>query len=307
MPYTKQLAYITPDVAKLMKSYIEEGIQTLDEIIKRIHTDLKPIIPDIQESDVNDLIAGKYTKPTQTKNEIMAKIQDLRIQARLINKLDSLEKGEQPKTERAKQARNKEIADLRKQIKEHPNTKLENAKYRMKSELDKLEKDLKSGNFAKEKPKPIQLDREGLDLKDKLIRARQERQVRILEQKYKNRSEYEKKKDIVIKILNTPRTLMASGDLSAVLRQGLIPTISHPAMAAKAFKEMLVQMKSQKAFDRWLYDVYNTPDYHIMKESGLYISDPSNLNLNAKEEQFMGSYAEDVPVVGNIKKSSERA
>lgn len=307
LPYAKQLAYITPDVARLMKSYIEEGIQNLDEMIKRLHDDIKEVIPDIQEKDIHNIIAGEYNKPERTKNEISALIMDLRLQAKLINKLEKLESGKEPKTEKEKISRNKEITDLRKQIKEHPNTKLENAKSRMRSELDKLEEDLKTGNFVKEKPKPVQLDKEGIDLKDKLIRARQERQARILQHKYANRSEYEKKKDILIKILNTPRTLMASGDLSAVLRQGLIPTIAHPRMAMSAFKEMIMQMKSQKAFDRWLYDVYNSPDYSIMKESGLYISDPSNLNLNAKEEQFMGSYAEDVPGVGAIIKGSERA
>lgn len=308
LPYAKQLAYITPDVAKLMKSYLLEGISTLDEMIKKLTEDIKPIIPDIQEKDVHNLIAGEYNKPSYTKSELVTKLQDLRTQAKLINKLEELESGQEPKIESKKVQRNKEITNLRKQIKENDLTKLAQTKVRMKGEIERLEKELKSGNFAvKSKPKEIKLDKEGLELKDRLIKARQDREIRLLKEKYKNRTKFQKFIDSMLEILNIPRTMMASSDLSAVMRQGVIPTVNHPIIASRAFVEMIKQMKSQKAFDRWLYDLYNSPEYPIMKESGLYISDPRNPELSAKEEQFMNNLAEKIPILGKFIKGSERA
>lgn len=309
LPYAKQLAYITPDVAKLMKSYIEEGIQNLDEMITKLHSDIKPFIPDIQEKDIHNLIAGEYKEPAKTRSELTIKLQDLRTEAKLINKYEYLEKGIEPKSERRKILRNKELADLRKQISGHDLTKLSQAKSRIKLETEKIQEDLKTGNYANEKKKTeIQLDKEGLELKDKLIQARQERTVRILKDKYANRTDLERAGDLAIEIINTSRALMTSGDMSGIFRQALIPVISHPVMASKYFVKTLKHIKSEKEFSRWLYDVFNSPDYAIMKESGLYVSNPINPELSAKEEVFMGNLAEKIPIIGKyLVKPSERA
>ena len=309
LPYAKQLAYITPDVAKLMKSYIEEGIQNLDEMITKLHSDIKPFIPDIQEKDIHNLIAGEYKEPAKTRSELTIKLQDLRTEAKLINKYEDLEKGVEPKSERRKILRNKELADLRKQIREHDLTKLSQAKSRIKLETEKIQDDLKTGNYANEKKKTeIQLDKEGLELKDKLIQARQERTVRILKDKYANRTDLERAGDLAIEIINTSRALMTSGDMSGIFRQALIPVISHPIMAMKYFAKTFSHIKSEKEFSRWLYDVFNSPDYPIMKESGLYVSNPINPELSAKEEVFMGNLAEKIPIIGKyLVKPSERA
>ena len=93
--------------------------------------------------------------------------------------------------------------------------------------------------------------------------------------------------DWAIEIAGIPRTIEASMDLSAVLRQGIILSTSHPMIAGRTFVEMLRQTKSRKAFDRWLYNLYEAPDYPVMKESKLYISDPRDPLLAAKEEQFI--------------------
>lgn len=309
LPYAKQLAEISPDVARLMRSYVEEGITDLNEVVKNIHNDIKDYIEDIKESDIRDVIAGVYNEK-RTKNQLAESLRDLRDEAKLIVKLEAIEKGEMPKTEKKKIERNQKITELRAKIKEltKDGITLESVKTRTKNEITKLEEKLRKGDYSKEPQKePIKLDEEALVLKDKLIKLKQEREIRLMQQEYENRTNAQKAKDNFLNVLNVPRTLMASADLSAPLRQGIIATIAHPKLASKAFTEMLKQSVSQKRFDRWFFDLRETPSYEVMEKSGLYIADPHDPRLSAKEEQFMNNIAEKIPIIGKIVKGSERA
>ena len=125
VPYANELIAIAPDVAKLAKSLVEQGVIKLEEIAARIKDDLKEEIPDITEKDVIDLLAGEYTQKKKTKNQLAEQLKDLKDEAKLINKLAALEAGEEPKTERRKIERNREITDLRNKIKELKRAKKE--------------------------------------------------------------------------------------------------------------------------------------------------------------------------------------
>lgn len=421
VPYAKELIAIAPEVAKLVKSYVEEGVSKLEDVVKKIHSDLKEHIPDITEKDVHDLIAGNYNEKKKTKSEIAIQIFDLKTQAQLITKLDAILKGEEPKNERAKIKRNQEVESLRKQIKdiegfdkevansidakaslaakqakgtekdlgkaekeidtadakekkrvelekerelkkqqieaererkqqlaqaekerkslerEFEKEKREEERNKIKAELDKkkelerrlsyktpaeyyldkrkegikkqisdLEEQLRTGRFEKHKTE-IKLDKEGEALKDKVIKLRQERELRILKLQYAARSKYEKAKQNALEVLNVPRTIMSSMDFSAPLRQGLWAGISHPRTATLAGVEMFKQAFSQKRFDRWFHDLREMPRFKTMEKSELYVSDPHDPKLSAKEEAFMNNLAEKIPVVGKFIKGSERA
>lgn len=119
------------------------------------------------------------------------------------------------------------------------------------------------------------------------------------------RSAFAKGKDIITEIVNLPRALMSSLDLSAVLRQAVIPTVTHPFRARKAMSEMFRQVFSQKNFEGWLSALKQTPEYKRMKDAGLYIAEPNKLagGLAEREEAFMSAFAEKIPWV----KASERA
>ncbi len=109
----------------------------------------------------------------------------------------------------------------------------------------------------------------------------------------------------VVDILNIPRTLMTAFDMSAPFRQGVLASVSHPVKATSAFNEMFRQAFSQKNFETWLNELKSSPDYQVMKRSGLYIADPRDLagGLNAREEGFISKLAESVPGI----RASQRA
>jgi cell fate (sporulation/competence/biofilm development) regulator YmcA (YheA/YmcA/DUF963 family) len=116
VPYAKQLVAIAPDVAKLMKSYVEEGVVTLGDIIAKIHQDVKEVVPEVTEDDIRDVIAGRYNEPRPTKSDLLRQMQDLRTEAKLLAKLADLESGEIPQNPRKQVVRNQRIKELRDQI-----------------------------------------------------------------------------------------------------------------------------------------------------------------------------------------------
>lgn len=309
IPYARQLVAIAPDVLKLMKAYAAQAGSKFVDFVDDIHSYLQQDIPEITKEDIIDIARGVYNEKRPTRNELAEKLQDWRTEAKLIDQLIKLEAGEEPTTEKKKIKRNQEIAALREQIKEHDLTKLADAKESLKKRIDKTQKQLDEGDYGPaEKKESVELDKEGKELQDKLIKLQYERQLRLLIQQQKNSSRRDKLIKGAADVLNIPRTLMTIGDFSAVLRQGIIPAISHPGMAIDAAKKMFQAAVSQKEYDRWFFNLQENPRYNIMRESDLAIADNLNHELARREEDFMSSLAEKIPVVGStIVKGSERA
>lgn len=322
VPYAKELIAIAPDVAKLVKSYVEQGIKELPELVKHIHGALKEELPEITEKDVHNIIAGEYNEKKLSRNQLAQQLYDIKKEAKLINELEQLQKGQIPKEAKKQKNRNQKIKKLKEQIKELRDEmglndktdaeKLSALKARYTKQIKELETKISKGDYGPdEKPEPLKLDKEAQELKDKFIQLKKEREIRLAKEEFENRSKAQKVKDELISALNTPREVMASVDFSAPLRQGLVATVSHPTVAAKAFPEMFRQAFSETKFDRWLNELKESPEYPVMEKSKLYVADPNSLNLSAKEEQFMGSLVHRIPIIkrtlGKLVKGSERA
>lgn len=109
-------------------------------------------------------------------------------------------------------------------------------------------------------------------------------------------------------IIGTPRTLMASTDFSAPLRQGVVAAAGYPKQWAKAFGEMFRFAKSDAAFEVLGEDIVNRPSYEAMRKGGLALSSiRGSAKTTAREEQFMSTLAEKIPVFGRVVRASERA
>jgi len=334
VPYAKELAAIAPDVIKLVKNVVSEGIEKLPDVIKAVHKQVKNILPEITEKDVHDIIAGEYNKKKEPRNEIAEKLYNLRLQAKLVNKLEALEAGIQPKNEKQRIKRNQEIEDLRKKIKELQGDTRTNAeklaalKARYKSDIEKLQQKLDKGDYAPdEKPEPIVLDKEGKELRDKYLELKEEREIRLLKQEYENRSALEKGVGVISKAVKTGRTLQSSFDVSYPFRQTITGVsrqlfsmpftkkngkwsfdgFRNQKQLLDQFGKMYRSFASEKSFRSIMDDIHQDPRYEMAQEAGLSFADPlSNLD-RAKEEMFQKSYAEDIPVAKIGVKASHRA
>jgi hypothetical protein len=337
VPYAKELAAIAPDVMKLVRNLIEEGVEKLPDVIAAVHKQLKDVIPQITEKDVHDVIAGEYTKK-QTRNQLAQQLYDLRKEAKLMNELEQLLRGEIPQNEKRKIARNQRIEELRKQIKElkgemglnerSMEEKLASLKGRYKSKIKEVEDKIAKGDYGPdEKSTPIELDAEGKELRNKYLELKEERALRLLKQEYADRSFGQKALQETSKLVKTGRTLKSSFDVSYPFRQTIVG-LSRQLFALpftknngkwefdafrsqrnlrEQFGKMYRAFGSERSFRATMDEIHNSPRYEIAQKAGLDFSDPvSNLD-RAKEEMFQSSYAEKIPLVSRGVKASHRA
>lgn len=287
---------LIPVVLKMVKNRVEKGVITLSEVVDAVHEKVGEF--GISKEDIIAAIAGK-SGVERTRSEVAKNGYELKQEARLVQKLMDLQNGKEPSSERGKIQKNARLEELRKQIKEHDLTKLAEYKKRLDAQIAEVERELATGDFAKEeKAEPFKLDKETLELQDKYMQLSMEREARLLKEEYAQRSKSEKAGDIALSLLNAPMTLMSGGDLSAVLRQGLVASTAHPILAARAGKQMLKFFKSQRDFDRWHFETKKNPRYLGAKEAGLAIIDPHDPRLSAREELFTGNIVEKIPLYG---------
>jgi hypothetical protein len=126
--------------------------------------------------------------------------------------------------------------------------------------------------------------------------------IKALEDK---RTWFEKMKGHFDNYLNLPRAMMATADLSAPLRQGVV-MISRPKQFGKASLAMFKYFADEKAYEGLLADIKKRPIYKVMERAGVQFTDLSP-DLNAREEAFRSNLAEKIPVFGSLARASNRA
>lgn len=109
----------------------------------------------------------------------------------------------------------------------------------------------------------------------------------------------------VLQAINVPRSIMTSVDLSAPFRQGLYLT-SHPREFFGSFKGMFKSFGSERAFKAVVDSIEAMPEYPLMKSGKLALTDLGT-SLTKREEAFMSSWAEKIPLVGRVVRASGRA
>ena len=108
-------------------------------------------------------------------------------------------------------------------------------------------------------------------------------------------------------VLGAPRTLMATADVSAALRQGFILSARHPGRATRAFgKSLKAAVSSFEA--EWLdLALKSDPRQAAREAAGLYLAPlGAGAALAEREEAFQSPWLERVPVLGSVLRASER-
>jgi hypothetical protein len=105
-------------------------------------------------------------------------------------------------------------------------------------------------------------------------------------------------------VLNIPRALMASFDLSAPGRQGIFLIGSKAYWTS--FKDMFKAFGSERAYRAINDSITAHPNYPLMRKSGLALTNTGK-KLSEREEAFMSQWAEKLPIVGRVVRASDRA
>lgn len=309
-----KLTSISPEVAKLVKSYVEEGINKLEDIVENLRPLIKELIPGSTDKDIHDLIAGEHNEKKKPRNEIAKRLFELRTESKLVNKLDALLNGVEPISAKKKIKRNQEIEKLSKQIKEHDLTKLAETKTRIKGEVTKVENDLKTGNFFQEpiKKEILKPDKEAVALRDLLLKLKEDREIRLMKEEFSKQSKLSKAGRYLGEVSNIGRVAKSSFDVSMPFRQGLwglarqlltLPIGDNISFKTQRelvsqFKKMYTALGSEKVSRRIMADIHESPRYDLAQKSGLHIAEPLSRFAEAREEVYGPSLLERIPLIG---------
>lgn len=251
LPYAKELFTIAPDVAKLVKSLVEQGISKLEDIVTEIHSTLKDDIPDIQENDVVDIIAGKYNEPKETRADLEKRLKQI---------------GNKNSTEAVK---------IRAKIKA--------------GDFEKPAKKVSWVNDPELKKKYPKAYNEAIDALSNKEEAVHEFDVAVAKEELKKLKGRAKFGFWAKGVFSTTKALASGIDFSGIGMQNLVSLISHPRSALKSLPQSFVDLVSEKTFRRRLVALHNSPEWSDIQNSGLDITDPKSLRPESKEEIFSGN------------------
>lgn len=179
-------------------------------------------------------------------------------------------------------------------------------KARKQRQVKEIERRIRQKDYAKKVKPELELDIEMERLQAEMDRKKFDLDVEIEKEKYRNLSGRDKRYEMWLDIVNAPKSLMASMDFSAPLRQGAILSSRHPLLAAKTFKNMFKHWASEEYATNWHSNLQRSDGYIRAKKSNLFISEPM-ARLKAAEERFSSNIAEKIPVWGRGVKASNRA
>lgn len=123
------------------------------------------------------------------------------------------------------------------------------------------------------------------------------------------RTNWQKAKEIIEEVINAPRVLVASFDLSAPMRQGIILAPGHPREFARAWGPMFKAFASERRANDINQAIKAAPNFERFNSAGLFFHDLTREStaLVAREEQFISRLLQKIPGLGFPIRASERA
>jgi hypothetical protein len=325
VPYQSQLMAIAPDVARLVKSYLEQGAATtLEEVRALLKKDIQDVGIDVKDEDVRELIAGNYTKKKPTRNQYAKKLYELKQEEKLLLQIEALERGEEPTTEKKKIEKNQKLTELRKKIKdltgkEAPKKeKKQKAEKAEKTEDEKFEQAVNArvkanqkkqaeiqdkinrGDFSPEEKKQsilenTELQKNNKALYDAYLKSVLDKDEALLDyekarvaDQMKNRTKLEKLGDGLDVILQTSKGTVAMADQSFTLVQMLPFALSHPLKMMQFAARAAKDFASKTSFDKNMAILHSTALWDLIEKSGLAIYEPRSAKSELKHELYGG-------------------
>ncbi len=99
-------------------------------------------------------------------------------------------------------------------------------------------------------------------------------------------------KTLGYEIWNVPRSLMASFDLSAPFRQGLVVGVTHPRLFFRNFNTMFRTVGSERTYHSIIAEIHDRPTWELMQEARLAVTELGD--LTNREEAFLSNVAEKI-------------
>lgn len=281
----------------------------VDRQIRQIKTQAR-LLTDIEkvEKGIFPATVKKVPQPTEIRS-LQKQLRDLRSEAyrsniesakleRALNSINELQDqltNQYRKVRKRQPLESAELAGVRTKLKDIRND------MRTTDQLADLKEQLRTGNFKVKAPAPARvlppaLERTKVELSmaRKRIRAMIEESAPITARR------------VGVEAVNTARTLKATADMSATLRQGLALVARRPIEGIKAFDKSFGATFSRTKAEQIDTAIRSADHHYIREKSGLFLPDIGSAKINAREEMFMAQWIEKVPGVGAVVKASNR-
>jgi hypothetical protein len=113
--------------------------------------------------------------------------------------------------------------------------------------------------------------------------------------------------DFLLELVNIPRSFMASfWDLSGSLRQGIMAFWRHPLLWKDSFKGQFGAFLKEANYEAMMDTVMKNPEFKNAVDAGVGFTDV-NAKLTLREERYMSSMAEKIPLIGRQIRATNRA
>lgn len=297
---------IAKALRELVRTYIDEAITRagkvdFDWVIDRIHADVKESVPTATREQVMNLIDSSNPDERPTKTQLQREVARFRNELSLLNKIRELEKGGVFTSKKRKAINDERLTYLRNRLNElrkrnndtevKGKTDEQKAIESLKKRIAESRRKINERDFAPERKQLVLNDPEVKRLQKELNKEQFRFKVEVRKEEYRNRNIFFKVSGTLREIVAVPRTLMATGDLSAPLRQTAFIIASRPLQIIPAIGRMFQFYGSKKAYDDYFDAFKETADYDLMVKAGVSLTDVApNIGAAAREEQFMSSF-----------------
>lgn len=294
---TNQIADLEHQIETGEKAEKKKGIE-YDEEAKKLaakRDELRNILNATKEGQSDEQRIKNAIKATERSlEEYQRRIRENDLAKTAKKPLSSAELDE---VRSKRQAAKEELERLRKESGMVDKERIEIRKKAVRRAMDDYQRRIREKDFGPRKKPDAPTDPELQKMLRERERIKEEFDLEQERARLKNRPMSEKVKDFAIDVINVPKSLLSSLDLSAALRQGgyLLPT--HPIKWAKGFVDMLKMAASEKYYNEWHRNLKASELWPLIQSSKLFIAD-NNARISAREEQFMSKLARKVPIIG---------
>jgi hypothetical protein len=296
-------------LGQMAENRVRSGLLTVEGVIDGIYTSVKNTGIEVSKKDIRDAISGYGRIEKKVgRSELTQKINELKKQMKLISKLEDIKNGKVPEKQSRTINDSPEVTELKKQIKElepkatTEEVSLKSYKKRTANKIKELEDRIQRGDFEKTIKKETKLDGEALKLYHELDRAKYRYNEARVGDINSRKNLLQKTLGTVAEVANLTRSLKASMDVSAVLRQGLFFSVSHPIISAKSIPQMLKSFANDKYRFQAEQAILKDPNYKRAIDSKLELTDIGS-DLSHMEETFMSKLASKIPGVAGSQRA----